>query len=94
MRVRCGGRRSGGILLAFYALVVAASPLLHHDFDCHLKSRTHCGACTANPLAPGAEPRRSEGALRLPETGRVEAVRRPLPKPADPVRLPARSPPA
>jgi hypothetical protein len=31
------------------------APLLHHDFECHLKSRIHCDACTATPAATGIE---------------------------------------
>ena len=95
MRARAGARRSSGILLVtVYALVLVVSPLLHHDLDCHLTSRSHCGACTANPLAPGAEPGLPADAGRLPETGRVEAARCRCPGKAWPIRLPARSPPA
>jgi hypothetical protein len=41
------------ILLTAFALVLAISPIFHHDFECHLKSPTHCPACLASPLALG-----------------------------------------
>lgn len=40
-----------------YAIVLAASPALHHDLICHLKTPTHCTACHASPVAPRAEAR-------------------------------------
>jgi hypothetical protein len=43
------------IVLGLYALVAMVAPLLHHDFECHLKSRIHCDACTATPVATGIE---------------------------------------
>lgn len=45
----------GLITLAVYAAVVCASPLFHHDFECHLKSPSHCPACLAHPAAVHAE---------------------------------------
>jgi hypothetical protein len=42
--------------LAVYAALFAASPALHHDFACHVKSPSHCEACVANPLASRTEP--------------------------------------
>lgn len=42
--------RAVRIVVLLYALVVVASPLLHHDFDCHLKSAQHCIACLSQPL--------------------------------------------
>jgi hypothetical protein len=45
----------GLITLAIYAAVVCASPLFHHDFECHLKSPSHCPACLAHPAAVNAE---------------------------------------
>jgi len=73
-------RRAG---LAFlYAVVLAASPALHHDLDCHLKSPTHCTACLANAPAPGAAqvgtPRiallQDPMRLELPEETWAEAI--------------------
>jgi hypothetical protein len=40
--------------LTFYGIVLAASPVLHHDLICHLKTPTHCDACHASPVAPQA----------------------------------------
>lgn len=42
-------RRLLALFVCLYALVLLASPLLHHDFDCHLKSAQHCVACLAQP---------------------------------------------
>ena len=41
--------------MALFALVTLVAPLLHHDFECHLKSRPHCDACTASPAASRIE---------------------------------------
>ena len=50
-------RRAWGRLavLGLFALVTLVAPLLHHDFDCHLKSRLHCDACTASRTASKIE---------------------------------------
>ena len=50
-------RRAWGRLavLGLFALVTLVAPLLHHDFECHLKSRMHCDACTASPTASRVE---------------------------------------
>lgn len=50
-------RRAWGRLavLGLFALVTLVAPLLHHDFECHLKSRPHCDACTASPTASKIE---------------------------------------
>jgi len=47
----------GAILwtLAVYALLLAVNPVLHDDLACHLKSPTHCSACTASPSASRVE---------------------------------------
>jgi hypothetical protein len=37
--------------LGLFALMLVAAPLLHHDFDCHLRSAQHCTACVAQPHA-------------------------------------------
>jgi len=51
------GRRRGAIvwMLAVYALLLAVNPVLHDDIACHLKSPTHCSACTASPSASRVE---------------------------------------
>lgn len=42
-------------MLAVYALLLAVNPVLHDDLACHLKSPTHCSACTASPSASRVE---------------------------------------
>ncbi|MGE0453488.1 MAG: hypothetical protein AB7O37_00060 [Vicinamibacteria bacterium] len=54
-------RRLLALFACLYALVLLASPLLHHDFDCHLKSAQHCVACLAQPQ--GSEVQASLAAL-------------------------------
>ncbi len=49
--------------LLAYVVVLCASPLLHHDLDCHLKSPAHCAGCVASPAAL-----RGESAADLRET--------------------------
>ena len=44
-----GGRRLGmaaTIIAAAFILASAALPFAHHSVECHLKSLTHCAACT------------------------------------------------
>lgn len=60
--------------LAAYAILVAANPLLHHDVTCHVKSPTHCVACTSSPSAGRIEGAAPASARALPEIGRVERV--------------------
>ena len=52
---RARRRIQGTVVLALFALVALVAPLLHHDFECHLKSRLHCDACTASPTASKIE---------------------------------------
>ncbi|HSL21297.1 MAG TPA: hypothetical protein VK886_07170 [Vicinamibacterales bacterium] len=55
-RVRHAGSLGGRVLplaAALYAFVLAASPLLHHDIVCELRSRTHCTTCVAGVGGPG-----------------------------------------
>src|SRR2546427_12189570 len=87
-------RHRGGILwlLAVYALLLAVNPILHDDLACHLKSPTHCSACTASPSASRVE---VVGAtLPVPvEAGRGEASDHAVPTLAPPLPLPRPSPP-
>jgi hypothetical protein len=50
-------RRRNWVLLgaALYALLVMVNPVLHEDLASHLKSPTHCNACTASPSASRVE---------------------------------------
>jgi hypothetical protein len=79
---------------ALYVALLCASPLLHHDLDCHLKSPSHCGACVANPLAPRIESGYVLGTTPLRWSGTVERTR--SERTAAPAldRSPGRSPPA
>lgn len=49
--------------LLVYVVVLCASPILHHDLDCHLKSPAHCPGCVASPAGL-----RGESATDLRET--------------------------
>jgi len=80
--------------LGLYALLLAVAPVLEHDFDCHLKSRTHCNMCVASPLASRVESGVLTGPICLPLAGRVDTPREGLIPGISPVRLPGRSPPA
>ncbi len=80
--------------LGLYALLLAVAPVLEHDFDCHLKSRTHCNMCVASPLASRIENGLLAWLIRLPLAGRVDTERENLVHAVPPVRLPGRSPPA
>jgi len=52
---RWRSRRLLALFVCLYALVLLASPLLHHDFDCHLRSAQHCVACLAQPQGSEAQ---------------------------------------
>jgi len=70
-------RHRGAVLwtLAVYALLLAVNPILHDDLACHLKSPTHCSACTASPSASRVEA--MGPSLPVPvEAGQVEPQQR------------------
>src|SRR5262249_5524449 len=48
-------RLLAAVALSLYALLLAVSPVLHHDLACHVKSPTHCDACVANSPASRVE---------------------------------------
>jgi hypothetical protein len=52
---RCLGGRRGhtltNFIVAAFILASAAMPFAHHSLECHLKSVTHCAACTVGPGA-------------------------------------------
>jgi hypothetical protein len=81
-------------ILAVYAVLLAASPLLHHDVACHLTSPTHCTGCTASPWASRIDAGAPLPSQPLPDAGQVVWER------FEPVRAPerfapgGRSPPA
>ena len=49
-RVRRPSHLALGLL---YVFVLLGSAFLHHDFDCHEKSRTHCTSCVFSQAAAG-----------------------------------------
>jgi hypothetical protein len=70
-----GGWRSAWTLAALlYAITLAASPLLHHDISCELKSRTHCTTCVSGVAGPGLAHSSDPPALNLPRAGSIAAV--------------------
>jgi hypothetical protein len=94
--VRLLNRRRRLIVLtgaAVYALLLMVNPVLHDDLACHLKSPTHCNACTASPSASRVEgmgpilPVLADAGLIEPS---VSTVVHAAPNPT----LPGRSPPA
>lgn len=92
-------RRRTGFLVALtaslglYAGVVLASPGLHHDFECHLKTPGHCQACAANPLAPSGEPASALGTVALVDYGRPFGPPPPNAEPAPVAQPSGRAPP-
>lgn len=60
--------------LAAYTVVLFASPVLHHDLACHVKTPGHCDACAASPLASRAEAASASTPPRLDGVGLVEAT--------------------
>ena len=87
-------QRSGILwVLAAYALLLAVNPVLHDDLACHLKSPTHCSACTASPSASRVEV--AGATLPIPvEVGRVEPSDHTAETVAPLLALAGRSPPA
>lgn len=71
-------RRRSRRLLAFfvclYALVLLATPLLHHDFDCHLKSAQHCVACLAQPQGSEVQASLAAHGVELGWSGDVDPL--------------------
>jgi hypothetical protein len=93
---RPGGRRPAfwlPLILGLYALVLVGSPALHHDLACHMKSATHCDACTANPLASRIEVGLSLAESHLPPVGWVRAEGNLAPRPSLSSASSGRSPP-
>ena len=82
------------LALGAYVVLIGTNPLLHHDLACHLKSSTHCQACTSNPSASKVEHRISLDAVRLAESGTIHAPDPSLPDTGVSVATAGRSPPA
>ena len=66
-------RMLAALALSVYAVLVAVSPVLHHDLACHMKSPTHCDACAANPLASRVEAAVLTVLPALPLAGEIAA---------------------
>jgi hypothetical protein len=78
---------------AVYALLLMVNPVLHDDLACHLKSPTHCNACTASPSASRVE-RMGPILPVLADAGLIEPSTRTVVRAAPAPTLPGRSPPA
>jgi len=78
---------------AVYALLLMVNPVLHDDLAGHLKSPTHCNACTASPSASRVE-RMGPMLPVLADAGGVEPSEGPVVTAAPAPALPGRSPPA
>jgi hypothetical protein len=86
-------RSAAVVVLALYALVIAASPAFHHDVACHLTSPMHCTACTASVAAPRAEQAPAVPTPRLHVAGPVDDAAEHFPQTTPSLRIPARAPP-
>jgi hypothetical protein len=88
-------RKPPALILALfvYGLVVAVTPLLHHDFECHERMPGHCVACLATPMATGAAHVAPDAAPSFVDVGRVEAPTPSVPESPDPEAGQGRSPP-
>lgn len=82
------------ISLALFTFVLVSGPFQHHDFVCHLNSRTHCVSCVSSESASGLEQGAALATGALPKAGTLHGA---LPLSADtllPARTTGRSPPA
>ena len=77
-----------------YMLFLGASPLLHHDAECHLKTPSHCGACMSSPLGLGAAASAAVAASHLRDAGSVKAISVTAHELLFAVDTPGRAPPA
>jgi hypothetical protein len=94
--VRMLSRRRQAIVLAgaaAYALLLMVNPVLHDDLACHLKSPTHCNACTSSPSASRVE-RMGPMLPVLADAGLIEPSTPTVVPAASTPTLPGRSPPA
>jgi hypothetical protein len=88
-------RKPLGLVLALfvYSLVVAVTPLLHHDFECHERTPGHCVACLATPMATGTAHVAPDAAPAFVDVGRVETRTPSVPESPAPHEGHGRSPP-
>ena len=79
--------------LLAYGLVLAVTPVLHHDFECHARTPGHCVACIATPVGLGTEAGAPAASPQLTDVGRVELSATRAPEAALPADTHGRSPP-
>ena len=79
--------------LVLYTIVLFASPLLHHDLACHVKTPAHCDACAMSPVASRVESSAVAGLPGLARAGTVETPREVAPRPFARVAQSGRAPP-
>jgi hypothetical protein len=60
--------------VALYALFLVTVPFEHHDLACHLKTPTHCTACTSSLVGSDPHTPAAVGAADLPYAGGAYAV--------------------
>jgi len=88
-----GGIARGAILF-LYLLVLVASPVFHHDIDCHIKTPDHCPACGVHPAAPPAAIAAVLCGGVLPEAGEITSIYDPGAPSVVRVEIPGRAPPS
>jgi hypothetical protein len=70
------GKRMGfaaNLVVSVFLFVSAVMPYLHHSFDCHVKSLTHCRACTVASGAKAPHAQILPAAVSLNDAGAVVA---------------------
>ena len=55
--------------VAIYAVFLVTAPFEHHDLLCHLKTPTHCTACTSSVVGSDPNSPVVVGAFDLPDAG-------------------------
>ena len=60
--------------VAIYALFLVTAPFEHHDLVCHLKTPTHCTACTSSLVSAAPHAPAVAGAADLADAGGAFAL--------------------
>jgi hypothetical protein len=60
--------------VAIYAIFLITAPFEHHDLLCHLKTPTHCTACTSSLVSADPHTPVIPGASDLADAGGAVAV--------------------
>jgi hypothetical protein len=60
--------------VAIYAVFLVTAPFEHHDLLCHLKTPTHCTACTSSVVGAGPNAPVAVDAAALHDAGRALAA--------------------